>query len=1047
MGLILNPITGQLDFTGGAVPITPGEPIVGGTPNSILVVSSTSTLGQVGPLTNGQVLIGSTGNPPVPNTLTGTANQIIVTNGSGSIGLSLPQSIATSSSPTFNALTITNNISAATYNSYIPENVANKGAANGYAPLDGSTKIPVAYLPSAVMEYQGAWNPSTNTPTLSDGTSTNGFTYRVNTAFTGSIAGLTDPSMSIFYVGDFVVYSGSLGQWQRSPAADGVTSVNTLTGAVVLTQGNLTDVGTDGITVTNGTNAVWGTGTSISQHVATASFNGYLSSTDWSTFNGKQAAGSYITALTGDGTATGPGSVVFTLATVNSNIGTFASSTVNAKGLVTAAANLSGDATTSGSALTLATVNSNVGSFTNANITVNAKGLITAAANGSGSSGTVSSVSVVSSNGFAGTVATATTTPAITLSTTITGILQGNGTAISAASSVGSGNIVLASNGFAYLSSSTSVYGGTNSTLSFTQADTTVVGVGAGAALTSGAGGNTIYGYNAGNGLTTASSMTFIGYGAGSGANPATDSSLTLIGYGTNVDSSGYTNSTGLGNGATIGASNQMAFGNSSITTNRFYNALNIHGSFTGTIAIATQAAAGTYNFNLPITVGSAGQVLTSQAGGSTAMTWTTPTTGTVTSVGMTVPAFLSVSGTPITSSGTFGISLSGTALPILNGGTGQTSFSSGALSSNGTTLTSGTLSVANGGTGVTSVTTAPTATTFAGWDANKNLSANNLIAGYRTQATAASTLALLVSDAEQQFFTGNTSGQIVTMPVASGVVLGQSWLFTNNSTQSIAIQSSGGNAIVTIGSLTSATITNILASGTTAASWSATNNVTTSTFTPMTVQSFTSSSGTYTTPTSPRAPLYIKIRMVGGGGGGGGSATSAASDAGAGGNGTNTTWSVHSGAAILTAGLGSGGGANSNRGGAGGSVTFAAGATKICGFAGGNGNECAVGSSTSFDGGGMGAASPFGGAGAGGISPNAIVNSGSGGGGRESPAAGYSGSGGGAGGYIEAFISSPSVSYDYAIGSGGSAGTAGTSGGVGGTGGSGIIIVEEFYQ
>lgn len=47
------------------------------------------------------------------------------------------------------------------------------------------------------------------------------------------------------------------------------------------------------------------------------------------------------------------------------------------------------------------------------------------------SSGTVTSVSVVSANGFAGTVATATTTPAITISTTITGVLSGNGTAIS----------------------------------------------------------------------------------------------------------------------------------------------------------------------------------------------------------------------------------------------------------------------------------------------------------------------------------------------------------------------------------------------------------------------------------------------------------------------------------------------------------------------------------------------------------------------------------------------------------------------------------------
>jgi hypothetical protein len=55
---------------------------------------------------------------------------------------------------------------------------------------------------------------------------------------------------------------------------------------------------------------------------------------------------------------------------------------------------LTGDVTGSGSetvATTLATVNSNVGSFTNASITVNAKGLITAAS--SGSSGGVTSVS------------------------------------------------------------------------------------------------------------------------------------------------------------------------------------------------------------------------------------------------------------------------------------------------------------------------------------------------------------------------------------------------------------------------------------------------------------------------------------------------------------------------------------------------------------------------------------------------------------------------------------------------------------------------------
>lgn len=52
-----------------------------------------------------------------------------------------------------------------------------------------------------------------------------------------------------------------------------------------LTIGNLTDVGTDGITITGGTGAVIGSGTSISQQVASATQNGYLSSADWINFN------------------------------------------------------------------------------------------------------------------------------------------------------------------------------------------------------------------------------------------------------------------------------------------------------------------------------------------------------------------------------------------------------------------------------------------------------------------------------------------------------------------------------------------------------------------------------------------------------------------------------------------------------------------------------------------------------------------------------------------------------------------------------------------
>lgn len=59
--------------------------------------------------------------------------------------------------------------------------------------------------------------------------------------------------------------------------------------------------------------------------------------------------------------------------------------------------------------------------------------------------------------------------------------------------------------------------------------------------------------------------------------------------------------------------------------------------------------------------------------------TWTTPGgSGTVTSVAMTVPSFLSIAGSPVTTTGTLAVSLSGTALPVANGGTGITSIGSG---------------------------------------------------------------------------------------------------------------------------------------------------------------------------------------------------------------------------------------------------------------------------------------------------------------------------------------------------------------------------------
>ena len=66
---------------------------------------------------------------------------------------------------------------------------------------------------------------------------------------------------------------------------------------------------------------------------------------------------------------------------------------------------------------------------------------------------------------------------------------------------------------------------------------------------------------------------------------------------------------------------------------------------------------------------------------------------------------------------------------------------------------------------------------------------------------------------------------------------------------------------------------------------------------------------------------------------------------------------------------------------------------------------------------------------------------------GFECSAIANTGSGGGAGGYVDAIIYSPSITYAYSIGSGGTGGAAGTSGTAGGAGGSGFIIVTEFYQ
>jgi len=104
------------------------------------------------------------------------------------------------------------------------------GAANGVATLDSGGKVPISELPAAVLgalNYQGTWNASTNTPTLTSSVGTKGYYYVVSVAGSTDLDGITD-----WVVGDWAVFNGTV--WQQIDNTDAVTSVNGYTGTVVL---------------------------------------------------------------------------------------------------------------------------------------------------------------------------------------------------------------------------------------------------------------------------------------------------------------------------------------------------------------------------------------------------------------------------------------------------------------------------------------------------------------------------------------------------------------------------------------------------------------------------------------------------------------------------------------------------------------------------------------------------------------------------------------------------------------------------------------------
>ena len=326
----------------------------------------------------------------------------------------------------------------------------------------------------------------------------------------------------------------------------------------------------------------------------------------------------------------------------------------------------------------------------------------------SATAGTVTSVSVVSANGFAGSVATATSTPAITLTTSITGVLKGNGTAISAASAGSDYVAPGAATGSGLTMSTNKVLG------------RATAGTGAIEELSTNGSGNVV--------LTTSPSLTTPNIGVASGTSLAVTGVMTT--------------------GSNSGTNGQITF----------------YGSTSGTVAVRAAAAAGTGTvFQLPATNGTNTYVLQTDGNGVTS--WVAAGTGTVTAISIASSnGFAGSSGggaTPIltiSTSITGVLKGNGTAISAATAGTdytvGSTGLAGGQTIAGGTLTTQGLTLRANAAdttTGTIAITTSTSSTT-------KTTGALT-IAGGLGVAGAIYTNDLSVTNT----ITGTTSGNYVT--------------------------------------------------------------------------------------------------------------------------------------------------------------------------------------------------------------------------------------------------------------------------------------------
>jgi hypothetical protein len=192
--------------------------------------------------------------------------------------------------------------------------------------------------------------------------------------------------------------------------------------------------------------------------------------------------------------------------------------------------------------------------------------------------------------------------------------------------------------------------------------------------------------------------------------------------------------------------------------------------------------------FTFPTIAGTSGYTLTSDGSGGTS--WASV----VTSVSASVPAFLSITGSPITSSGTLAIGLSGVALPVTSGGLGVT------------TLTTNVILVGNGTGGVLS----PAALTYS----SSTLTLPKLISNDTTASISNVTGAMLLSGglgiANTTDATSATNGGGLTC-AGGGAFAKSLWVGTTLTATSLAgtITTAAQPNITSLGILPLLTLTN----------------------------------------------------------------------------------------------------------------------------------------------------------------------------------------------------------------------------------------------